>query len=90
MTQSDEPKDRAEKGAADYDAHLTNAEDHMEAAARKAETSFREDTAGTEAHLAKAEDHMEAAARKAETQAPEKDAELRNRIAQAREHTSQK
>ena len=67
MTPSDKMKDQAEKAAADYDAHLTEAEDHLEAAARKAETSFREDTAVPEAHLEKAEDHMEAAARKAET-----------------------
>jgi hypothetical protein len=48
------------------EAHLEKAEDHMEAAARKAETSFREDTAVPEAHLEEVEDHMEAAARKAD------------------------
>jgi hypothetical protein len=42
--------------------HLTKAEDHLEAAARKAETSFKEHTAVPEAHLEKAEDHLEAAA----------------------------
>jgi len=90
MTPSDKMKDQAEKAAADYDAHLTKAEDHLEASARKAETSFKEHTAVPEAHLEKAEDHVEAAAHKAETHAAEKDAEVRNRIAQTREHMSQK
>jgi hypothetical protein len=89
MTPSDKMKDQAEKAAADYDARLTKAEDHLEASARKAETSFKEHTAVPEAHLEKAEDHIEAAA-KAETHAAEKDAEVRNRIAQTREHMSQK
>ena len=70
--------------------HLTKAEDHLEAAARKAETSFKEHTAVPEARLEKAEDHLEAAARNAETQAADRDAQARERIAQAREHVSQK
>jgi hypothetical protein len=68
MSASDEMKDQAEKAAVDYDAHLTKAEDDLEAAARKAETSFKEHTVVPEAHLEKAEDHLEAAARNAETQ----------------------
>ena len=31
MTPSDKLKDQGEKAAADYDAHLTKAEDHLEA-----------------------------------------------------------
>ena len=90
MTPSDKLKDQGEKAAADYDARLTKAEDHLEASARKADTSFKEHTAVPEAHLEKAEDRMEAAAHKAETNAAEKDAEVRSRIVQAREHMSQK
>jgi len=43
---SDKMKDQDEKAWADYDAHLTQAEDHLETAARKAESSFEEHTAG--------------------------------------------
>jgi hypothetical protein len=64
MTPSDKMKDQAEAAWADYDAHLTNAEDHLEAAARKAETSFYEHTAVPGARLEKAEDDLEAAAHK--------------------------
>jgi hypothetical protein len=71
-------------------AHLKKAENHLEAAARKAETSFKEHTAVPEAHLEKAEDHLEAAAHNAETQAAERDAQACERMAQAREHVSQK
>ena len=90
MTPADKMKNQTEKAWGDYDAYLTKAEDHLEAAARKAETSFKEHTAVPEAHLEKAEDHLEAAAHNAETQAAERDAQARERIAQAREHVSQK
>jgi hypothetical protein len=88
MTPSDKMKDQGEKAAADYDAHLTKAENHLEASARKAETSFKEHTAAPEVHLEDAEDDMEAAAHKAETQAAERDAQVRERISQTREHVS--
>ena len=88
MTPSDKVKDRAETAWADYDAHLTKAEDHLEAAARKAESSFEEHTAVPEARLERTEDHLEAAAHKAEMEAAEHDAQVRERISQAREHVS--
>ena len=56
MSPSDKLKDQGEQAAADYEAHLTKAEDHLEAAARKGETSFKEHTAVPEAHLEQAED----------------------------------
>jgi uncharacterized membrane protein len=86
MTPSDELKDQAERAWADYDADLTNAEDHLEAAARKAETSFYEHTAVPEARLEKTEDDLEAAAHKVDVQAAERDEQIRERISQAREH----
>jgi hypothetical protein len=69
MTPSDKMKDQAETAWADYDAHLTKAEDHLEAAARKGETAFDEHTAVPEAHLERTEDYLEAAADKAEMRA---------------------
>ena len=87
-TPSDKMKDQAETARADYDAHLTKAEDHLEAAARRAETSFEEHTAVPEARLEKTEDYLEAAAHKAEMEAAEGDAQVRERIAQAHEHVS--
>jgi hypothetical protein len=90
MSPSDKVKDRAEKAFADYDAHLTKAEDHLEAAAREAEVSFKKHTVVPEAHLEKAEDHLEVAAHKADTQGSERAAQARERIAQPREHVSQK
>jgi uncharacterized membrane protein len=89
MTPSDKMKDQADTAWADYDAHLTNAEDHLEAAARKAETSFKEHTAVPEARLEKTEDDLEAAAHRVEVQAAERDAQVRGRISQAREHVTQ-
>lgn len=68
MTHSDKIKGQAEKAWANYDAHLTKAEDHLEAAARKAETSFEEHTAVPETRLARTEGYLEAAARTAELQ----------------------
>ena len=65
MAMSDK-KDEAEKAAAEYDAHLEKAEDHLEAAAQRADASFRERTAGAEAHLEQAEGRLEADAQKAE------------------------
>ena len=88
MTPTDNMKDRDEKAWADYDAHLTKAEDHLEAAARKAESSFEEHTAVPEAHLEKTEDYLEAAAHKAEIGAAERGAQVRERISQEREHVS--
>jgi hypothetical protein len=88
MTPSDKMKDQAETAWADYDAHLTKAEDHLEAAARKTETSFEKHTAVPEARLEKTEDTLEAAAHKAEMQAAERDAQVRERISQARERVS--
>ena len=88
MTPADKMKDQAEKAWVDYDAHLTKAEDHLEAAARKAETSFEEHTAVPQARLEKTEDYLEGAAHKAETQGAERDAQVRERISQAREHVS--
>jgi len=87
-TPSDKMKDQAETARADYDAHLTKAEDHLEAAARRAETSFEEHTAVPEARLEETEDYLEAAAHKAEMEAAERDAQVRERIAQAHEHVS--
>jgi hypothetical protein len=66
-----------------------NAEDHLEAAARRAETSFEEHTAVPEARLEKAEDDLEAAAHRVDTQAAERNAQVRERISQAREHVTQ-
>jgi hypothetical protein len=90
MSPSDNMKGRAEKAFVDYDARLTKAEDHLEAAAREAEASFKEHTAVPEAHLEKAEDHLEVAAHNADTQGAERAAQARDRIAQAREHVPQK
>jgi hypothetical protein len=90
MSPSDKVKGRAEKAFADYDAHLTKAEDHLAAAARNAEASFKKHTAVPEAHLEKAEDHLEVAAHDANTKGAERAAQARERIAQAREHVSQK
>jgi len=55
------------KAATKHEAHLQQAEDRLAASAEKAETSFREHTAGAEAHLEQAEDHLEAFAQKADT-----------------------
>jgi hypothetical protein len=88
MTPSDKIKDRDEKPWADYDAHLTKAEDHLEAAARKAESSFEKHTAVPEAHLEKTEDDLEAAAHRVDTRGAEWDARVRERISHAREHVS--
>ena len=90
MSPSDKMKGQAEKAFVDYDAHLTKAEDHLEAAARSAEASFKEHTAVPEAHLEKAEDHLEVAAHNADMQGAERAAQARERIAQAREYVSQK
>jgi uncharacterized membrane protein len=89
MTPSDKTKGQAETAWADYDTHLTNAEDHLEAAARRAETSFEEHTAVPEARLEKAEDDLEAAAHRVDTQAAERNAQVRERISEAREHVTQ-
>jgi hypothetical protein len=69
MAMSDEGKVRAEKAAAEYDAHLEQTEDRLEAAAEKDEASFKEQTAGAKARLEQAEDRLEAAARKADASA---------------------
>jgi hypothetical protein len=90
MSPSDKMKGDAEKAFVDYDAHLTKAEDHLEAAARSAEASFNEHTAVPEEHLAKTEDQLEVAARNADTQGAERAAQARDRIAQEREHLSHK
>jgi uncharacterized protein (DUF3084 family) len=81
-------KDQAETAWAEYDGHLTKAEDRLEAAARRAETSFEEHTAVPEAHLQKSEDDLEAAAHRVDTKAAERDAQVRERISQAREHVT--
>ena len=83
MTPSDKMKDQDEKAWTNQHAHLTTAEDHLEAAARKAERSFEEHTAVPEAHLEKTEDYLEAVAHKAETQAADRDAQVRERISHA-------
>ena len=90
MSLSEKMDDQAGKAFVDYDAHLTKAEDHLEAAAQKAEASFKEHTTVPEAHLEKAEDHLERAAHNANTRGAEQAAQARERIAQAREHVSQK
>ena len=88
MTSADKINDQAAKAWGDYDAHLTKAEDHLEAAARKAETSLDEHTAVPEARFEETEDYLEAAAHKAEMEAAGRDAQVRERISQAREHVS--
>jgi hypothetical protein len=90
MSPSDKMKGQAEKAFVDYDAHLTKAEDHLEATARSAEACFDEHTAVPEARLEKAEDQLEVAAHNADTHSAERAAQARERIAQAREHVSQK
>lgn len=79
VTPSDEMKHHADAAWEDYDTHLTKVEDHLEAAARKAETSFEEHTAVPEARLERTEDHLEAAARNAEAHAAEQGAQVRER-----------
>lgn len=64
MPNSDKMKDHAQEAAAEYEAHLGQAEDRLEAAAQKTDRSFREHTAGAKAHLEQAEDRLEAAAKK--------------------------
>ena len=49
---------------AKYDAHLTRAEDKLEAAAQRTEAAFEEHTAGARAKIDQAEDKLAAAARK--------------------------
>ena len=90
MSSSDKMNGQAEKAFVDYDAHLTKAEDHLEAAAREAEASFKAHTAVPEAHLEKAEDHLEVAAHNADTRGADRAAQASERLAQAREHVSHK
>ena len=72
MSPSDKMKAQAEKAFVHYNAHLTKAEDHLAAAARSAEASFKEHTAVPEAHLEKAEDQLEVAAHNADMQGAER------------------
>ena len=58
MTPSDEMKDKAETAWAGYDAHLTKAEDHLEAAARKAEMEAAERDAQVRGRISQARDHV--------------------------------
>ena len=71
MAQSDNMHGHGEKAAAQYDAHLEQAEERLETAAHKAESSFYERTAVPEAQLEKAEEGLETAARKVEGHAAE-------------------
>ena len=66
MAPSDKRKHHAGSARGEYDEHLNQVEDRLEAAAQKTDAAFREHTARAQAKLALAEDKLEAAAHKAE------------------------
>jgi exonuclease VII small subunit len=86
MATSDDMNRHAEKVATEYQAHLEQAEDHLQAAAQNAEKSFTENTAGADAHLEQAEDHLEAAAQNAEKSFTENPAGAEAHLEQAEDH----